>query len=260
MAFIEPRPEFERRSSLKARRRRAFVLAGSAISHIVVLGLMFGAAAGQIVSAGGAGGPQGPVFNVSLVGESQLRKSDPDADQGGGTLTPLYAKMKQADEGMAVAFSPTSPSRDFAKLVNRFQRSDVSAQDKRRVDSAALEARSPERVSQWAAKAPTTGKPSEQPTQGETVGSASAGELWGRIEPCWRSLKTPVERPVVLEVTLSAGAGLARPPSVVRDVDARLDEPRLRSEARALQALADCLPRGDLRFARRVYRLEFGVE
>ena len=35
------------------------------------------------------------------------------------------------------------------------------------------------------------------------------------------------------------------------------DEPRLRSEARALQALAACLPRGDLRFARRVYRLEF---
>ena len=47
---------------------------------------------------------------------------------------------------------------------------------------------------------------------------------------------------------------------MVRDVDARLDEPRLRSEARALQALAACLPRGDLRFARRVYRLEFGVE
>ena len=42
----------------------------------------------------------------------------------------------------------------------------------------------------------------------------------------------------MLEVTLNAGAGLARPPGVVRDVDARLDEPRLRSEARALQALA----------------------
>ena len=120
--------------------------------------------------------------------------------------------------------------------------------------------RSPERVSQWAAKITTTGKPSQQPAQGEMVGSASAGELWGRIEPCWQNLKTPVERPVVLEVTLNAGAGLARPPSVVRDVDARLDEPRLRSEARALQALASCLPRGDLRFARRVYRLEFGVE
>ena len=102
----------------------------------------------------------------------------------------------------------------------------------------------------------TTGKPSERPTQGEMVGSASAGELWGRIEPCWRNLKTSVERPVVLEVTLNVGAGLARPPSVVRDVEARLDEPRLRSEARALQAPA-CLPRGDLRFARRVYRLEF---
>jgi hypothetical protein len=99
-------------------------------------------------------------------------------------------------------------------------------------------------VSQWAARTPTTGKPSEQLAQGETMGSASAGKLWGRIEPCWRNLNTPVERP----------------PAVVRDVDARLDEPRLRSEARALQALAACLPRGDLRFARRVYRLEFGVE
>ena len=65
---------------------------------------------------------------------------------------------------------------------------------------------------------------------------------------------------MVLEVTLNAGAGLARPPSVACDVDARLDEPRLRSKARALQALAACLPRRDLRFARRVYRLEFGVE
>lgn len=58
---------------------------------------------------------------------------------------------------------------------------------------------------------------------------------------------------------MNAGAALSRPPAVIRDEDARLDEPRLRSEARALQALAACLPRGDLRLARRVYRLEFSA-
>jgi hypothetical protein len=39
--------------------------------------------------------------------------------------------------------------------------------------------------------------------------------------------------------------------------NAALDERRLTAEAAALQALSACLPRGDLRFSSRSYRLNF---
>lgn len=82
-------------------------------------------------------------------------------------------------------------------------------------------------------------------------------EPWGRIEPCWRNLSLHAERTVTLEISLDGAGALAHPPQVIRSVDAMLDEQRLRAEARALAAVAECLPRGDPRFAGRSYRLEF---
>lgn len=175
----------------------------------------------------------------------------PQAARGGG-LGPRLAKSRQAADGVPV--SPAAQSGDFSRLVDRFK-----GQESVRVEAAYrdVEQRSPDRVSQTASR---TSSPGREAAPGETTGSASAGELWGRIEPFWRSLSARVERPVTLEVSLDGLAGLSRPPTVVRDAGAMLDEPRLRAEARALQALAGCLPRGELRFARRVYRLEFTAE
>jgi hypothetical protein len=94
-------------------------------------------------------------------------------------------------------------------------------------------------------------------TDGETTGTASTGALWGAIEPCWRNLGFRGQVPVTIDVPLDSGGKLRGPPSVVRASSALLSEPRLKSEANALAAIAACMPRGDVRLARRTYRLEF---
>lgn len=44
---------------------------------------------------------------------------------------------------------------------------------------------------------------------------------------------------------------------MVRSTSALLNEPRLKSEANALAALAACMPKGDVRVAGDSFRLEF---
>lgn len=220
---------------------------------------MFATASGDIISAGGDGGPQGPVFNVTLVGPTSA-PSPKASEIGGAGLEPLLAKLHRASEGSPTPFSPEARSHEFSRMVERFQQADRSTTHAQPMDTPthSLEFRAPTRPSPMPANTITSGQ-AVRPAAGERAGSASAGELWARIEPCWRNLSTPVDRPVTLEVTLNALAALSRPPTVIRPGDARLDEPRLRSEARALEALQACLPRGEPRFALRVYRLEFGV-
>ena len=66
--------------------------------------------------------------------------------------------------------------------------------------------------------------------------------------------------PVVIEVAVNGRGGLSSPPKVLRSTTALLNEPRLRSEANALAALAACMPRGDVRLAGSTFRLEFPAE
>jgi hypothetical protein len=87
-------------------------------------------------------------------------------------------------------------------------------------------------------------------------GAPSTGALWGRIEPCWRSLGGHIAVPVSLEVALNANGQLARAPVILRG-NAALDERQLSSEVAALQALSACLPQGDLRLGGQTYRLNF---
>ncbi|WP_340643887.1 hypothetical protein [Phenylobacterium sp.] len=225
------------------------------IIHIALFTFLFATASGDLISGGG-GGPQGPVINVSLVGPTAPRIPQ-TASAGGGALQPLFAKYRTASEGLPVPVGRISPNGDFSRLVNRLQQPAAQQQDRVEAKYPDSIQHSPERVSPTANR---TSSPGYAAANGETAGSASAGDLWGRIEPCWRNLSTRVERPVTLEVSLDATGGLSRPPSVVRETNEMLDEQRLRAEARALQALAGCLPRGDLSFARRVYRLEFTAE
>jgi len=89
--------------------------------------------------------------------------------------------------------------------------------------------------------------------------SASTGDLWGQVEPCWRSLPIPARIPVSIEISLDAFGVLREPPKVIRQPGVRIEEARLRAEDRALAALADCLPRHGQRVPAGVYRLEFGA-
>jgi hypothetical protein len=92
---------------------------------------------------------------------------------------------------------------------------------------------------------------------GETSNAASTGSLWGAVEPCWRNLGFRSQAAVTIEVTLNDKGRLRSPPTVVRGTTALLNEPRLKSEANALAALAACMPRGDERLAGNSFRLEF---
>ena len=75
------------------------------------------------------------------------------------------------------------------------------------------------------------------------------------VEPCWRNLGFRGQEAVSLEVVVDGRGALQGPPKVVRDITARLTEPRLKSEANALAALSACLPRGGARAGR--YELAF---
>lgn len=195
---------------------------------------------------------------VTLVPAPDARQSSSAA--AGGTLMPLFAKYRDATEGRPVPVSTSSHRGDFSEMVSRLgdHQGRAMAGETTASDGAAAPPSS-QRAYELKARVATAGKASPNTSTGQiATGAASTGELWGRIEPCWRDMGLKTGRPVTLEIQLGAAASLARPPQVIRPSEALLDEQRLRAEARALAAVAACLPRGDLRFANQTYRLVFG--
>lgn len=81
------------------------------------------------------------------------------------------------------------------------------------------------------------------PKAGSDAGSdASAGDLMGQVRPCWSRLPDRSLVPVTLAVTLDAQGRLATPPRIIRPSTTPPDQRRLIAEARALTAIAACLP------------------
>lgn len=105
----------------------------------------------------------------------------------------------------------------------------------------------------------TPGRTTAKAADGQAGASASSGGLWGRIEPCWRTSANRSKVPVTLEVAIDGSGNLSKPPRILRDA-AGNDERQLAAEAAALAALSACLPRGDVAFGNRIYRLEFRPE
>ena len=85
-----------------------------------------------------------------------------------------------------------------------------------------------------------------------------AGDMWSHIETCWRP-DAPV--PVALEIVIDPGGRLVLPPKIIRPDHAQLDERRLRAEARAIEAVAQCAPfrTGAPLFGRKTYRFQFAA-
>lgn len=95
--------------------------------------------------------------------------------------------------------------------------------------------------------ADTETQTSQSETGGAMDGGSGAGgttsgknsDLWAAIEPCWRRRASADTLPVVLNVSFDSEGRLAAVPIIVRgDGDFGLQFQR--SEAQALQALADC--------------------
>lgn len=72
--------------------------------------------------------------------------------------------------------------------------------------------------------------------------SKTMNDLWKAIEPCWRRVADKNTVSVTLSVSFSPLGNLAKPPQIVRENGASLNDKRLRSESLAITALAQCGP------------------
>lgn len=72
--------------------------------------------------------------------------------------------------------------------------------------------------------------------------SKTMNDLWKAIEPCWRRVADKNTVSVTLSVSFSPLGNLSKPPQIVREAGASLNDKRLRSESLAITALAQCGP------------------
>jgi hypothetical protein len=233
---------------------RLHALLASLAIHLVLVALAFSTASGRMMSSGGAsGGPSGPVFTVTVVRLSPApgaaRETDPER-------LSILAKLHPAAVGEAMPVGPTRRNADVAALVDQVQAQSKSTpqapRPEPRADRQGARLPSPALVSA-SQRVVYDGR---RDADGDAA-SRSAGALWGAIEPCWRNLGARGRVPVVLEVALDGAGGLRTPPTVVRNVNALITEPRLQAEASALAAVAACAPHGNLALAGKTYHLEF---
>jgi len=236
--------------------QRAAAVVLSLVIHGLIFLFAFASASGDLISRGGAeGGPNGPVFAVTLVRPTVAGAA---GQESAPALLPLFMKLRATPAESPLALPTGDRADGFAAMADRLR----GQQPK----STQLQA------SEMASKADEQGSPHPSPLpasraqlladaksgdDGDRAGSTSTGSLWGIVEPCWRNLGPRGRVPVVLEVSLDGAADLRVPPRVIRSPSALIDEPRLQAESSALAALAACIPRGDLRFGRKTYRLEF---
>jgi hypothetical protein len=240
---------FSKASGRSAVRRAAWPL--SVLLHALLLALVLSPASGQFSPPAGA---QRADMAVSLVTMSQLEAQAVATSDDGG-LRPLFARFDTGQPPVAV--DTTAPSGDLAKFMHRLQSQPHPAQ------TAANEDLARDRTSQ--ARRALDNRTSETGAtspagEGGSGRSGTPSGLWGAMESCWRSLPAHSSLPVTLDVTLDFEGRIAVPPKIIRVSGVPIDEPHLQAEAQALAALSACVPRGDVRFGGRTYRLEFGRE
>jgi hypothetical protein len=237
-----------RRRRLAWRRSAAF--AGSALFHLGLFVFAFARASGSLVSAARAGGgaPE-PVYQVSLVRSPAQMAAEAAAAQ----VEPIHFKLRKVTTDDSLPASTQAPSSQLDVLLGRLQAFGEAAPPQSSISTAAPSTKAfiPRRVADSRLVDGRVG------TEAATGAPTSTGTLWGAIEPCWHNLGISTQTPVVIEISLDALGRVRKPPRVVRSETAMLDDPRLKSEANVLAALAACLPRGDLRFATKNYRLIF---
>lgn len=247
-----------------AHKRRAIATGLSLGFHGVALLALLSSASGELMSAAAGGGDPGPMMEVTMVGPPSRAApaAKPEPSRG---FKPLVAKFATDLSPPPVEVSDAKTS-DLGRLANRLQDrapapsppkpQPVTPPDKGQ--DTATQTPPKTAPAPTPTKVVTPGPPAPKPAKGEALkASGSTGGLWGRIEPCWRERATNARIPVSLEVSIDARGSLSVPPRILREAAAGLSEERLNAEASALQALSACLPRGDLRYAGKSFRLDF---
>jgi hypothetical protein len=242
-------------SAAALRRRRRGVATGASVALHGLAAVLFLGRIGGDPAAGGdeVAGEGPPTFDVTLVSRARLApQSAPEAEAGG--LRPLFAKLG-SDAPAVVAPDPHGGSA-LGQLFDRLSRQQPQmSPTKVPVPAAPPEAEANDDDMGQADRTAGAGAPNKM----SGPGKAGGGGLWGQIEPCWRNLGLHPAAPVTLDIVLDPAGRLAAPPRIVRTAGQPVDEPRLRAEAGALAALAQCLPKSDARFGGQAYRLDFSA-
>lgn len=240
------------RGASASRRRSATALVLSGLLHVVFAFAIFATATGTAPRGVADPFADGEVFEVSLSGAEGAaaggrRAASPAEDAALSDLEKLARLVRNEASPLPSEREPARSSGSLAALLNAS--GTVSAPGRKGVGDQAAGADGVRGQEARGASA----------RPGERSADASAGGLWGQVEPCWRRLSPQSTTPVTLEITLDKTGRLAVPPRIVRPGTGKPDEQRLLAEARALAAIQACLPyraEDSLGF-RRVYRLAF---
>ncbi len=258
-----PSEEGERTAAVRRRRRMAMATGGSMLLHGTVLAAALWSVTSNSFSGGaGAAGGEGQAVTVTLVGPlgGSIGQSRASAAQSSGAeLSNLVKKFQDVPSLITAADQPTRRG-DADQLFKEISASrSKAAQDDRHTDLAPGQGAGENGQARQTAKAKGADNKAvavegHADERGDT--GHATGDMWGEIETCWRPV-APV--PITLEVVINTSGGLALPPRILRPAGAPVDEKRLRAEASAVQAVADCAPfrSGAPVFGVKTYRFAF---
>ncbi len=266
-------PAARRAPQRGARRRkwRGIALGVSIVLHGgFALLVFYSLPTGAFIGGAGAAGGDGAAIVVSLAGPIGRKGQSDDTDQQAAeTAARLEAMADKAHADQPSADPEPDPPKakpktDLAALFQEItqahaasaaERAEQQAKDARKAKAGqgdgGSEARSDKAKGPQAKAKDVEGETDQPGDKGKAT-----GDMWDQIETCWRP-DSPV--PVTLEVVVDTAGQLAIPPRILRPDGARLDELRLRAEAKAVQAVAACAPyrRGAPLAGRKTYRFAF---
>lgn len=220
-------------------RRNGVAAAASLAGHLLAVLLLLGGAAGDLVPSGasignGASGADEPSMTVTLVDPAEQSSSDASSSDASrataASVAQLLARLTVTAPPVAVTPAAYKPERTNLDEILGEDRSDGTGKGKDRGKARA------EQTSGGRGASPPQAGPAH------SGATASSGALFGQIEPCWRKQPGVSRALVKLELILSGDGRLAAPPKIIRTADMVLDERQFSAEARALNALKDCLP------------------
>jgi hypothetical protein len=252
----------------KERRRRARTLAitTSIVVHVAFFLAAFSSSPGSTFS-GGVGQSTGDerAIVVALEGlqglptEFRRMKRNPEQTKD-ARLNDLFRKISAEHSEIAQTEAQAPEQEELSKLfeeINQQYAKDDS--DGKASDASDEVGDGGKGKTEGQAKGATNGETAENEDSGGGASNLENEKLWGQVAPCWRKIPEASAVPVILEVALNDLGLIASPPRIVRPASGPINEKRLIAEARALTAVAACVPYrpGAPLGTRKTYRLTF---
>jgi hypothetical protein len=219
-----------------------------------MLAAFFGASGGALVSsgAGAESGHQDAVaVSLARLAGGRAAAADPQTQ----ALAALYQKVLSERGEVAADDHRQTPHDRVQRLFDALDRAAGQGAGSSKWNGTGAD----DATSQ--AKSAKQGDQVVKNTGDGPGATASAGKLWGAIEPCWRAVPQVSRVPVTLIIMLDEGGRVSAPPLIVRPDMSQPDETRLISEARALAAVSACVPyhSADFLGGQRRFTVQFGV-